>query len=198
MNDRNSERSKVFNLMVGYQKANGTLPSLGYVQQELGYKHKSQAQYHVNVIIESGMLNGRNKMTMVDIPLVGDISCGPAILAEENIEAYIPVDASSLSQKNAKYFFLRATGDSMNKEGVNPGDYVLVKQQSTAKIKDIIVALIGDDATLKQLDETSDGVPVLNPRSDNPEHKPRVMLEDFSVLGVMEKVLKPSARRYAV
>lgn len=198
MNGKNSERNKVFNLMVGYQKTNGTLPSLGHIAKELGYKHKSQAQYHVNAILDSGLLNGRSKTIMVNVPLVGDISCGPAILAEENIEAYIPIDASSLSQKNAKYFFLRASGDSMNQAGINPGDYVLVKQQPTAKIKEIVVALIGDDATLKQLDKTPDGVPVLNPRSDNPEHKPRVMLEDFSVLGVMEKVLKPSARRYAV
>ena len=198
MNSTKSERDKVIDLMRGYQKTHGTLPSLGYVARELGYKYKSQAQYHVNAIVESGVLGGRNKMTMIDIPLVGDISCGPAILAEENIEAYIPVDAESLSQKNAKYFFLRANGDSMNQAGINPGDYVLIRQQATAKVKDIIVALIGDDATLKELGKTSDGIPVLAPRSDNTEHKPRVMLEDFSVIGVMERVLTPSARRYVV
>ena len=185
--------------MRGYQKTHGALPSLGHIAKELGYKYKSQAQYHVNTIVESGALGDRRKkITMVDIPLVGDISCGPAILADENIEAYIPVDASSLSQKDAKYFFLRANGDSMNQAGINPGDYVLVRQQVTAKIRDIVVALIGDDATLKELGKTSDGIPVLTPRSSNTEHKPRVMLEDFSVLGVMEKVLTPSARRYAV
>jgi repressor LexA len=198
MNSKNSERNKVLGLMKGYKKANGTLPSLSYIANELGYKHKSKAQYHVNTIIDSGLLNSRSKTSMVDIPLVADISCGPAVLAEENIEAYIPVDVTSLSKKNSKYFFLRANGDSMNQAGINPGDYVLIRQQATANLKDIVVALIGDDATLKQLDKTQDGIPVLNPQSDNIEHKPRVMLEDFSILGIMERVLTPSARRYVV
>lgn len=198
MKSTNPERAKVLDLMRGYKKMHGTLPSLGYIQNKLGYKHKSQAQYHVNTIMNGGVLDEYNKATMVDIPLVGDISCGPAILAEENIEAYIPVDADSLSQRNCKYFFVRANGDSMNKAGINPGDYVLIRQQPTAKIKDIVVALIGDDATLKELGRTKDGLPVLNPCSDNTEHKPRVMLQDFSILGVIERVLTPSVRRYGM
>jgi len=198
MSSTNSERDKVLNLMRGYKKAHGTLPSLSYIASELGYKYKSKAQYHVTSIIDGGLLDGRIKMNMIHIPLVGDISCGPAILAEENIEAYIPVDESSLSKKSSKYFFLRANGDSMNQAGINPGDYVLIRQQSTANLKDIVVALIGDDATLKQLDKTNDGIPVLNPQSDNTEHKPRVMLEDFSILGIMERVLTPNSRRHVV
>lgn len=198
MNSTNSERDKVLSLMRGYKKAHGTLPSLGYIANELGYKHKSKAQYHVNSIIDSGILDGRSKVDIVNIPLVGDVSCGPAILAEENIEAYIPVDVSSLSKKTAKYFFLRASGDSMNRAGVNPGDYVLIRQQPTANLRDVVVALIGDDATLKQLDKTKDGIPLLMPQSDNTNHKPRIMFENFSILGVMERVLTPSARRYVV
>lgn len=175
---------------------NGSLPSLGYIAEQRGYKYKSQAQYHVNAINESGILSDSRKM--IDIPLVGDISCGPAILAEENIEAYIPIEEDSLSRKGGKYFFLRASGDSMNQAGINPGDYVLILQQQTAKLKDIIVALIGDDATLKLLDKSTDGLPMLVPQSDNPEHKPRVLLEDFSILGIMERVLTPTSGRSAM
>lgn len=198
MNSTRSEKNKVLDLMKGYKKVHGTLPSLGYIKDELGYRHKSQAQYHVKNIIASGALNGEDRAKMVDVPLIGNISCGPAILAEENIEAYIPVDSSSLSRKNGQYFFLRATGDSMNQADINPGDYVLIRQQPDAKIKDRVVALIGDDATLKELGKTSDGIPLLIPRSDNAEHKPRVMLEGLSILGVVEKVLTPSTRRYTV
>jgi len=198
MKSTNTERDKVIDLMRGYKKTYGTLPSLGYVAEQRGYKYKSQAQYHVNSILESRVLDEGRRVTMVDIPLVGDISCGPAILAEENIEAYIPVDTETLSRKDGKYFFLRANGDSMNQAGINPGDYVLILQQQTARMKDIIVALIGDDATLKEYGKTDDGFPMLIPRSDNNEHKPRVLLQDFSILGVMERVLTPSTRRYDV
>lgn len=190
-----SERDKVRDLIQGYRKIHGALPSLGYIASNLGYKHKSQAQYHVNALKKSGELNSIGKVLMIDVPLVGDVSCGPAILAEENIDAYIPIEAASLSRSNGRYFFLRANGDSMNKAGINSGDYVLIHQQPTANLKDIIVALVGDDATLKQLATTDDGLPVLNPLSSNAEHKPRVMLDNFSVLGVMERVLQPTARR---
>lgn len=197
MKENSSEREKVLDLMRGYRKTHGTLPSLGYIKDQLGYKHKSQAQYHVSTILSGGLLDN-DKTVMVDVPLVGDISCGPAILAEENIEAYIPVEADSLKNKNGNYFFLRANGDSMNEAGIQPGDFVLIRQQPTANNKDIVVALIGDDATLKELGSTSDGLPVLLPRSSNPTYKPLVMLSDFSILGVMEKVLSPFTRRQAM
>jgi len=192
--NQSSEQKKVLELIKSYVRVNGEEPSLAYISRQLGYKHRSQAQYHVSSLREKGLLDDvdATPLDMVDIPLVGSVSCGPALLAEENIDAYIPFEAKSLKKRLGKYFFLRAEGDSMNQAGVNPGDYVLIRQEQTAQVNEIVVALIGDDATLKKLGKTSDGLPMLVPCSDNPQHKRRIMLEDFSILGVMEKVVTPS------
>jgi repressor LexA len=190
--NQSSEQKRVLDLIRGYVRVHGKQPSLAYIKQQLGYKHRSLAQYHVNSLKVRGSLEDINDpIDIVEIPLVGSVSCGPALLAEENIEAYIPVEAGGLKKRSSRYFFLRADGDSMNRAEVNPGDYVLVRQESTASINELVVALIGDDATLKKLGRTSDGLPMLVPCSTNPQHKPRIMLEDFSILGIMEKVITP-------
>jgi len=195
MNERTQptlEQKKVLNFMRHYKAVHGELPSLTSLYRGLGYSNKSSAQYHVNTLKKNGLLDLIDFPTdMIKIPLVGNVSCGPAILAEENIEGYVPIEASSLKSKSAKYFFLRANGDSMNKADIETGDFVLIKQQPTANLNDIIVALVGDDATLKKLSRTDDGIPLLKPCSSNPVHKPQYMLEDFSVLGVLERVIKP-------
>lgn len=192
MKEPTSEQMRVISVMRQYKALTGELPSLTYIYKSLGYSHKSSAQYHVKSLKDNGfwkLLETPNET--VNIPLVGNISCGPAILAEENIEGYIPIDVSKLKKKSSKYFFLRADGDSMNKENINTGDFVLIRQEPTAAVNQIVVALVGDDATLKKLQKSEDGVPILQPCSTNPIHKPRFMLEDFSILGVMERVISP-------
>lgn len=185
-------QQKILNLMRQYKKLHGDLPSLNYISKEMGYNNKSSAQHQVKTLRSKGLIElVEQPADFVRIPLVGDISCGPAILAEENIEGYIPISRDLLKHKNDDYFFLRANGDSMNDANVQPGDFVLIRQQVTAKLKDIIVALIGDDATLKELGKTSDGVPMLIPRSKNPAHKPLILPEGFSVIGILEHVLTP-------
>ncbi|MBF1042760.1 MAG: hypothetical protein HXL04_03675 [Candidatus Nanosynbacter sp.] len=194
MNNSTSQQ-KIFELIKSYHALHGNIPSLGYIADHMGYKHKSNAQYHVAMLRESGMLDNLDAPRMVEIPLLGNISCGPALLAEENVQAYVPIEANSLKSRNTKdYFFLKAEGDSMNNAGIIEGDLVLIRKQSQAPWKSIVVVLIGDDATLKQLDKTKDGFPVLVPNSTNTIHKPRIMIEDFSILGIMERVI-PSARR---
>ena len=160
MNNSTSQQ-KIFELIKSYHALHGNIPSLGYIADHMGYKHKSNAQYHVAMLRESGMLDNLDAPRMVEIPLLGNISCGPVLLAEENVQAYVPIEANSLKSRNTKdYFFLKAEGDSMNNAGIIKGNLVLIRKQSQAPWKNIVVALIGDDATLKQLDKTKDGFPL--------------------------------------
>ena len=82
------------------------------------------------------------------VPVVGGIACGVPILAEENIERYIPIPKDFLG--NGNFFILQAQGNSMINAGIADGDYVIVRQQETAEIGQIVVALIGEEATLKR------------------------------------------------
>lgn len=119
----------------------------------------------------------------VNVPLVGSIACGMPMFAEENIEAMIPV-STKLARPSSRYFLLRAKGDSMNKKGINDSDLVLVRQQVTATDGDIVVALIDDEATIKEF-HSSDQAIVLKPRSTNEQHKPIILTRDFQIQGVV-------------
>lgn len=123
----------------------------------------------------------------VDVPLVGTVSCGAPVFAKENIEAHIPVSVS-LAKPGSRYFLLRAEGDSMNKAGINDGDLVLVRQQPTADSGQRVVALIDDEATIKEIEFGEDAV-VLKPRSKNKDHQPIVLDKDFVVQGVVVAAL---------
>ena len=158
------------------------------------YKHRSSAQYHVNALTKKGLLEvvGGNDENLTEIPLVGSVSCGSAILATENIEAYVPFDSGRLKDRRATYFFLRAYGDSMNRASptpINEGDFLLVRSSPTANNQSVVIALIGDDATCKRLELIPENPPSLVPQSSNPAHKKRVMLETFQILGVVEEII---------
>jgi repressor LexA len=84
----------------------------------------------------------------VSVPVVGMVAAGAPILAEENYERTLHVDRS-MARDGGVMFALRVRGDSMIEEGILDGDTVVVRQQSTARNGDIVVALINDEATVK-------------------------------------------------
>ncbi|MBN8836234.1 MAG: repressor LexA [Sphingobacteriia bacterium] len=173
------------------------MPSVRELMQEMDYKSPRSAMLLMVELQENGFLerkaDGSYKMIKdlstnetartVAVPLVGSISCGGALLAKENVEAYIPVSTSLVKPGN-KYFLLRAVGDSMNEAGIQSGDLVLVKQQSTAENGQKVVALIDDDATLKEFQHKGNVV-MLVPRSSNQKHKPIILERDFQIQGVI-------------
>jgi repressor LexA len=175
----------------------GQIPSVRELMTALGYKSPRSAALIIEELSQKGILRKRSNGDLqlikdidgdsahartVDIPLVGMVTCGVPILAQENIEGYIPVSVS-LAKSGSKYFLLRAKGDSMNKAGINDGDIILVRQQSTAQNGDIVVALIDDEATVKEFQHSKNCV-VLMPRSNNKNHKPIILTENFQVQGV--------------
>ena len=81
------------------------------------------------------------------VPLVGRVAAGAPILAEENIEDFIAVDENFFGGEG--YFALRVQGDSMKDAGIFDGDVVIARQQASAQRGDIVVAIIGDEATVK-------------------------------------------------
>ncbi|HRY32273.1 MAG TPA: transcriptional repressor LexA [Bacteroidales bacterium] len=123
----------------------------------------------------------------VKIPVVGNVSCGLPILAEENIETYITV-SERIIRSSYSYFILRASGDSMDDAGIKDGDLVLIRQQLTANNGDRVVALIDDEATIKEFHHKGSMI-VLKPQSKNSQHQPIILSEDFRIQGVVESVI---------
>jgi len=177
----------------------GKIPSVRELMNSLGYRSPRSAAVLYENLVEKGILrrkrdgnfqfikdvteNDRVRAQTVDIPLVGVVACGIPILAEENVQAKISV-STKLARPPHRYFLLKAKGDSMDQKGIKDGDLVLVRQQTTARNDDIVVALIDDEATVKEYHAAGETV-VLKPRSKNKQHQPIVLTKDFEVQGVV-------------
>lgn len=90
----------------------------------------------------------------VDIPIVGKVTAGSPILAMENIEDTYPVPLELVEGHDV--FMLKVQGESMIEAGILDGDLVLVKEQKTARNGEIIVALLGEEATIKRFYKEKD------------------------------------------
>ena len=139
-----------------YVEQNRVYPSYREIAIGIGYSTGSSIFRHIKRMEGEGKLdvNGRRgvstraqRTSVARVPLVGSVACGLPILAEQNIEEYIPILQSELG--NGEFFALRAHGDSMVNAGIEDGELVFVRKQDTAEDGDIVVALIDDEATLK-------------------------------------------------
>ena len=159
----------------------------------------STVKWYIDILVEKGILSNNssyrglstNKMTkstsnINQIPIVGTIACGSPLFAEENIECYVPLPTALIGK--GKFFILKANGDSMINAGINTGDYVIVRQQDYAEEGQIVVALTGDEATLKRYYIDNDKKQIrLHPENDNMED---MFFDTISIQGVAVKVLK--------
>ena len=114
---------------------------------------------------------------LVNVPLVGKVTAGEPILAQENIESIFPLPKDMLP--DAEVFMLSVKGDRMINAGIFSGDYVLVKATNTAENGDIVVALIGDEATIKRFYKETDYIRL---QPENPSMAP-IIVKDLKILG---------------
>ncbi|MEW6201407.1 MAG: transcriptional repressor LexA [bacterium] len=92
---------------------------------------------------------GDSKNNKVEVPIIGRVSAGLPLLAEENIDGTLTVD-SLLIKNPDKVFALRVKGSSMVNAGIFDGDFVLVRQQPIVEQGEMVIALIEDEATVKR------------------------------------------------
>lgn len=120
------------------------------------------------------------------IPILGRISAGLPLYAEEHIEGYTITDLNG----GAEYFALRVHGDSMNAAGINDGYLIIVRRQEEVEQGEIAVVIVGtDDATVKRF-YSSDTTVTLMPQSTNPEHKPQMYDLSKTTIHILGKVVK--------
>lgn len=175
------------------------MPTRQELADILGYRSTNSIQQFLKALSNKGYVDlvddkarglslERDNPSLVNIPLIGSVACGTPILAEENIEAYIPVD-KKIATNDSRYFFLSANGDSMNQAGIEDGDLLLIEDKGHANPGEIILALVGDEGTVKYYKPGSDYI-ALVPKSTNPAHKPIILKDDFLIQGVVKKVFK--------
>jgi len=183
----------------------GKMPSVRALMKELDYKSPRSAAVVMQKLIDKNILEKKKDGTIrlvryeveetgetpleqtVKIPLLGTVTCGIPIYAEENIEAEMAVSVK-IARPPGKYYLLKARGDSMNLRGINDGNLVLVKHQEHAESGDMVVALIDNEVTVKELKINKENV-VLLPRSTNNTHTPIILSRDFSIQGIVVSVI---------
>lgn len=153
---RTSDKSeKIVAFVRRFSLENGYPPSIREIGQAVGLRSTASVSYHLRQLQEKGMLQapddkGRKRATVTTqrsgyIPVVGVVTAGLPILAVENIEGQLPWDGDS------DCFALRVQGDSMVGAAILDGDTVVIRPQPTAEDGQIVVARIGDEATVKRL-----------------------------------------------
>lgn len=120
------------------------------------------------------------------IPILGRISAGLPLYAEEHIEGYTLTDLNG----GAEYFALIVHGDSMNALGINDGYRIIVRRQDEVENGEVAVVMVGDeDATVKRFYATGSTV-TLMPQSTNPEHQPQIYDTSKTTIRVIGRVVK--------
>ncbi len=138
----------------------GKAPTIREIGEKFDISSTNGVRAHLEVLMKKGYIRREKLISrgielvralagpVKRVPLVGAVPAGNPITAVENIEGEIAIDTSFLPSGDT--FTLRVTGESMINAGIYDGDLVLVKRQKSAEPGDIVVAVIGDDATVKR------------------------------------------------
>ena len=121
---------------------------------------------------------------LVDVPIIGKITAGQPILAVENVTDTFPIPVDFVG--NSESFMLTVSGESMIEAGILDGDYILVKKQNDARNGEIVVALIGEEATVKTFYKEKDYIRL---QPENSTMDP-IIVPDCKILGKVAGVFR--------
>ena len=173
--DLTKRQQEIFDFIKRYSAKYGYPPTVRDIGKAVGLASSSTVHAHLANLERIGLLRrdpskpraielldraveGVRSIVRSDagLPLVGSVAAGQPVLAEENIEEYIDVPPQAGGEDGG--YLLRVRGDSMTDAGIMEGDLVVVHEQKMAKNGDIVVALVGEDATVKRFFRESDHV----------------------------------------
>ena len=205
LNDREQAILKYIQKQI---RTNGYPPSVREIGKAVGLKSTATVHGYLNKLEEKGFikreqqkgrtlkllkggLENKNKekelyvrKEMVDVPVVGRITAGAPILAVENITDTFPIPIDFVG--NSESFMLTVSGESMIEAGILDGDYILVRKQNTAENGEIVVALIGDEATVKTFYKEKDHIRL---QPENSLMSP-IIVDDCKILGRVSGVFR--------
>jgi repressor LexA len=164
-------QQEIFDFIKQYSRRHGYPPTVRDIGKAIGLTSSSTVHAHLANLEKLGLVRrdptkpralellgeaARKIAGPSGLPVVGRVAAGSPILAEENIEDYVEVPP--IAGGDDGEYVLRVTGDSMKDVGILDGDYVIVHRQETADNGEIVVALVGDEATVKRYFRESDHI----------------------------------------
>lgn len=169
-------------------------PTIREIAAHFGFSSTGTVRDHLRALINKGYIKVvANKSRAIELirgalfsfPILGRIQAGLPSLAVEEIEGYLNLDSLVFSDEDT--FALRVKGDSMTGAGIMPNDLVLVRKQSVAQTGETIVALINDEATVKNLGRRGNDY-YLEPA--NPSYPPVKVDSNVSIVGKVISVVR--------
>lgn len=179
--DLTKRQQEIFDFIKRYSANYGYPPTVRDIGKAVGLASSSTVHAHLANLEKLGLLRrdptkpraielldrvGREVEGVVDnvrqlvapqgLPVLGQVAAGAPILAEENIEEYVQVPPAAGGETGE--YILRVRGESMRDIGMLEGDFVVVQRQDTARDGDIVVALVGEEATVKRFFRESDHI----------------------------------------
>jgi repressor LexA len=184
-------QQEIFDFIKRYSARHGYPPTVRDIGKAIGLTSSSTVHAHLANLEKLGLLRrdptkprameilekAKRAVLPSGLPLVGRVAAGSPLLAEENIEEHL--DVPSVAGGDEGDYVLRVAGDSMKNAGILEGDYVVVHQQDTARNGEIIVALMGEEATVKRFFKETDHVRL---QPENEALEP-ILTRDVQVLG---------------
>lgn len=181
----------------------GYPPSIREICKAVNLSSTSSVHAHLNTLEEKGYIrkgtNKRRALELIDVddiccnmpkkeivnvPIIGTVTAGSPILAIENIDDTLPISIDFVGNKES--YVLKIKGESMIEAGILDGDYVIVNSQHSAKNGDIVVALIGDEATVKTFYKEKDHIR-LQPQNSSMDP---ILIKEPYILGVVKAVVR--------
>jgi len=195
-----AKQTEILNYIKEMTLQRGYPPTVREICDKVNLKSTSSVHAHLETLEKAGYIRkdptkpraieicddsfNMIRKEMVSIPVVGQVAAGLPILAEENIDSYIPIPADMCPKGDS--FILNVKGNSMINAGILNGDKIFVHSCNTAKNGDKVVALIDDSATVKTYYKEKGHVRL---QPENDEMDP-IIVDDCKILGTVFGVLR--------
>jgi repressor LexA len=195
MVDLTKRQQEIFEFIKQYSSRHGYPPTVRDIGKAVGLASSSTVHAHLANLEKVGLLRRdpskpraielldkavdgiKNIVKPPGLPLVGQVQAGQPVLAEEEIEDYIETPAVAGGTEGE--YLLRVRGESMKDAGILEGDLVVVRRQQTARDGEIVVALVGEEATVKRFFQESDHIR-LQPENESMEP---IRTKEVEILG---------------
>ena len=188
---------QLYDYIMDYQQTNSKSPSYRMIAKHLPNAFSSTAKIgkYLTVLENRELIerecdgaikvNPKFRTKTVNAPIVGKVACGQPIEAIENIEGSFALPAEIFGSRDL--MLLKADGMSMKIVGIEDGDYIIIRRQETADSGDMVLALLGNEATVKTYYPQKNGKIVLHPENEQYQD---IVVEDCMIQGIVVGCLK--------
>ena len=191
MSELNDKQLLIYEFLKDFTSEKGYPPTVREICKAVGLKSTSSVHGHLKHLEKEGLIkrdptkpraleivDSVVKKEMINVPIIGRVTAGLPILANENIEDSFPLPLDYVKHNN-DLFMLKISGSSMIKAGILDGDFAIIERTQTASNGDKIVALIENEATLKTFYRENDHIRL---QPENDEMEP-IIVDNCRILG---------------